>query len=318
MPQLTPEQQKLYYASQGNATNPISPLDWLKTQEVPTNIKEETPTGTLPPLGDLGNLRVALRSALNEAAQNTQASRLQQMSGLIGGGASYSVLTAALGLARSGLQTSQETIFGDVMTGYTEEQKLKETKKASALNMMNTVIDNGVFADTPAGTLLAWETEAGLPEGTALAWQARLKIEQDKSDELGTLQLQKLKQDITDAGTPASLTDLTDTLFQEYYDAGLSPTDIVTKMVVRYQNLGVQPKKEQIDKWTVKANQLKKTPTPPIVPPAPLSAKEKGQKTATVAKEIGSTIKYLPSSFAENLKSDISAVGSFFSGLFGQ
>src|SRR3990167_7844571 len=42
----------------------------------PASVKEETPAGDLPPLpsessavGDLGNLRIALREALNEAAR---------------------------------------------------------------------------------------------------------------------------------------------------------------------------------------------------------------------------------------------------------
>jgi hypothetical protein len=153
-------------------------------------------------LGDMGNLRLALKAALTEAAQTKQDSRITAMSGLLEGGASPNVINAALGLARSGLQQKSEDIFNTVMESRTEEIKLQEAKKTSAMNMINTAIDNGVFADTPAGMLLAWEKEAGLSEGTALAWQARLKIEQDKSEEKGDLQLKLLKKQIAEVNTP--------------------------------------------------------------------------------------------------------------------
>ncbi|MCR4307639.1 MAG: hypothetical protein NUV80_03690 [Candidatus Berkelbacteria bacterium] len=99
--------------------------------------------GPLPPdgepantgLGELGNLRNALRSALSEAAQTTSRNRMQQLSGLVGGGASPSVINAAIGLAQKGLQTSQETVFGDVMAAYKDanEAKQKELDRINEL-----------------------------------------------------------------------------------------------------------------------------------------------------------------------------------------
>jgi len=109
----------------------------------PTSFKEETPAGVLPPVGgepvtgDLGNLRVALRSALSEATQQTAASRMQQLSGLVEGGAAPNVFLAAIGLAQSGLRTTQETVFGDIMAGYKDqtEARQKEIDRINELRL---------------------------------------------------------------------------------------------------------------------------------------------------------------------------------------
>ncbi len=87
--------------------------------------------------GDLGNLRNALRSALSEAAQKTSTDRMTQLSGLVGGGASPSVINAAIGLAQKGLKTSQETVFGDVMAAYKDasEAKQKEMDRINELRV---------------------------------------------------------------------------------------------------------------------------------------------------------------------------------------
>ena len=214
-PQVAKQQADLNAANQGKAgyvplkvDGLLGPLTQGAIQKYGFNTQTGQPN-TLPslkteedirtePTSNLGNLRLALNTALSEAAQNTSDRRMTELSnfGLLEGDVAPNVLRAAMGLARAGLAQKEEDIFSDVMAGYTEEQKLKQERKKSALDMMNTVIDNGVFADTPAGTLLAWEKEAGLPEGTALAWQAKLKIEQDKSEEAGALQLEGLKLDI--------------------------------------------------------------------------------------------------------------------------
>lgn len=104
------------------------------TPAAPTNTKSETPASALPPLpsaggtGDLGNLRTALRSAFSEAAQGTAANRISQLSGLVGGGANPSVINAAIGLAQSGLKTSQETALSDVMSAYKDATDAKKSE----------------------------------------------------------------------------------------------------------------------------------------------------------------------------------------------
>ena len=76
--------------------------------------------------GDVGNLRIALRSALSEAAQSTAKNRMTQLSGLVEGGSTPSVFNAAIGLAQSGLKTRQETILSDVLRAHDEQRKALE------------------------------------------------------------------------------------------------------------------------------------------------------------------------------------------------
>ena len=85
----------------------------------------------------LGNLRLSLRAALNEAAQRTASQRMTQLSGFVGGGAAPSVIKAAIGLAQSGLQTSQETVFGDIMASYKDatEARQKEIDRINNLRL---------------------------------------------------------------------------------------------------------------------------------------------------------------------------------------
>ncbi len=340
MPVLTPQQQKDYYASQGSAKKPLSPLDWLKVQ-TPTNTKEETPASDLPTLmekeptggetqttGDLGNLRLALRSALNEAAQTTAKNRITALSGLMEGGVAPSVLSAAVGLAQSGLKQSQESIFSDAIAGYTEEQKARETKKTSALNMINTIIDNGVFPDTPAGTLLAWEKEAGLPEGTALAWQARLKIAQDKSEEKGNLELQLLRKEIADKSVsegPSSFTDI----MQEVIDKDGTPEQAAREAAAVSEGQGISVDQKTLSAWRNQAKNLKKTvavlsETLPSKIEQDITSMgnffDAGMKREQLRKK-GYTQAEIASSSVGNIiektTSAATSVGSFFSSLFG-
>lgn len=133
---LTPDQQKSYYATQGNAAKPLSPEEYVKSLK-----PADRPAGELPPLssdgtgtagattqslGDMGNLRLALRSALTEASQTKAGQRIQAMSGLTSGGASPNVIQAALGLAQKGLAGTTESIVSDVTRTFQEQQKLAE------------------------------------------------------------------------------------------------------------------------------------------------------------------------------------------------
>lgn len=144
-------------------TDPVTKRQYSRDLDVPGStyapytetapIKESAP-GILPPLpatetggGDLGNLRTALRSALSEAAQGVASSRIQQFSGLMGGGAAPSVIQAAIGLAQSGLKTSQETVFSDVMKTFEDQQDF-------ALQLTGRYPDSGILPSD------SWETAA--------------------------------------------------------------------------------------------------------------------------------------------------------------
>lgn len=282
----------------------------------PTSFKEETPAGTLPSSGsDLSNLTKALRSALGEASQQQSASRMTQLSGLVEGGAAPSVINAAIGLAQSGLRQRQQDIFSDTISGYTETQKLAEIKKQSAFNMINTMMDNGVFLDTPAGTLLAWEKEAGLPEGTSLSWQAGLKIAKDKSDEEYELKMKEIRQRIADAGAPSNLSGVNASL-QKYIDKGATPDEAARLVAADFADQGINIKLEDINRWTERASKLTKAPVAPPPPePTPKTAYERGQAA-------GTTLEYFPGALKETVIDKplgvAQSVGSFFSGLFGQ
>lgn len=85
----------------------------------------------------LGSFRIALKQALEESAASTAKNRMTQLSGLTEGGAAPSVITAAIGLAQSGLRQSQESVFGDIMTGYKDasEARQKEIDRINDLRL---------------------------------------------------------------------------------------------------------------------------------------------------------------------------------------
>src|SRR3990167_3746440 len=116
----------------------------------PSSFKQETPATVLPALpaptqktGDnqLGNLTVALRTALTEASQATARSRMEALSGFVSGGAAPSVINAAIGLAQGGLRQRQEVIFKETVGAYQEEQRMADERRKSAFSMINTMID---------------------------------------------------------------------------------------------------------------------------------------------------------------------------------
>lgn len=154
--------------------------------------------GASSSIGDLSNLRVALRSALTEATQQKSKSRIEALSPLLEGGAAPNVIGAAVGLAQQGLKQTQENYFNDIMTGVKDAQQSADQARRDTLNSINTMIDNGVFSDMPDGAILTLEKQAGLPEGTVLAWKARLTQAQKQSDEKAAKELQLIQSQINE------------------------------------------------------------------------------------------------------------------------
>ena len=103
----------------------------------PTNVSEETPTGDISaqefPAGDLGNLRIALRSALNEAARKRVESNFKQVAPLSTG--VPGTIGAVVDMIRAGVKSPVETTFSDIMTGYENatEAKQKEIDRINEL-----------------------------------------------------------------------------------------------------------------------------------------------------------------------------------------
>ena len=97
----------------------------LPPSSVPPGGLETTP-GTNPPASDLANMRTALRSALNEAAQKTASDRMTALSGLVGGGAAPSVINAAIGLAQQGLAQGQESVASEALKIFDDQRKAME------------------------------------------------------------------------------------------------------------------------------------------------------------------------------------------------
>ena len=218
----------------------------------------------------MGNLRVALRTALDEGARYQAESRLKVMqgSGMLKEGVAPSVFGAAIGLAQQGLNSAKEAISGDIITGYTEEQRMAQTRKQTALSTINSMIDNGVFADTPAAALLALEKSAGLSEGTALAWQSKIKDLQKKNDARSQLELRRLQLDIKESekrlsesdggGTTVNVNDI----LQDGIDNGRTAAQVARDAVTVYENLGIQVTPTMLNRWTEIAKGLKKTEAP--------------------------------------------------------
>lgn len=89
----------------------------------PTNVKDETPAGTLPPMdGSLSNFRTVLRSALNEATQIRTQSALKQLAPL-SKGAPGGMEFLADAIKAMGMRPGVETAFSDVMKSYEAERK---------------------------------------------------------------------------------------------------------------------------------------------------------------------------------------------------
>lgn len=91
----------------------------------PTNPAGGAPLTPLPPqsggTGNLSNFTTTLRAALSEAAQSQAKSRMTALSGYVTGGAAPSAINAAIGLAQSGLKTSADTMFTDILDSVKKE-----------------------------------------------------------------------------------------------------------------------------------------------------------------------------------------------------
>ncbi len=179
-----------------------------------------------------------------------------------------------MGLAQQGVQSSKEQVASDIITGYTEEQRIAQAKQQTALSTINTMIDNGVFADTPSAAILALEKAAGLQEGTALAWQARMKILQKEDDQKSALSLQRLQLDIQEAqkrltdsgsgsgtGTGAFSSNAIDIL-QDGINNGRTPAEAARDVASVYENMGIPVTQKQLNDWTVSASKLTKQVAP--------------------------------------------------------
>lgn len=299
------------YKLMTNATNPLPQGSLPSTVQAATAPASSIPTEAQGTTGGLGDLRQALSMALSEASQHNAATRINSLSGLIGGGARPSVINAALGLAQQGLARREEDVFKYVMESQTEAQKLQRERRSSALSTMNTMIDNGVFSETPAGALLALEKEAGLSEGTALAWQAKLVAAEKISDEKAKLELSILRKRLSDEKTAES-SSFRDVM-QDYINAGSSPEEAARKAATNSEALGISVNQETLTKWTEEARKMipKATESPvDLSTSPPLTAVEAGRKT-------GGVIKSIPEKFGQGLQDTGVAIGDFFSGLFG-
>ncbi len=105
------------------------------------------PTGGLDPasqaqdagsaaVGEMGNLRMALRSALNEAAKNRVANNYGQLAGA-GVTGVPGTIGSVVDMIRAGAKPAVETTFEDIMTSYKDatEAKQKELDRINALRL---------------------------------------------------------------------------------------------------------------------------------------------------------------------------------------
>lgn len=272
---------KLQAGQQPGALPPATPAPAPGTPAAPTG--GVAPGANVKPaevVGDLGNLRMALREALNEAGQSRAAKNLETLGG---GGMNVTpgTMGAVVSMIKGSAKPAIEQTFSDIITGYTEEQKRKEQKRQSTLSMINTMIDNGVFVDTPEGTLLEWEKEADLPEGTMLAWRARLKILQKMDDEKAALEMQRLKKSIASAGSPGGgdnpggPTNNFADIMQEAINQGASPAQAAREAAAVAEGMGLSVNLNMLNSWTTQASKLVKAPAPA---PAPAPAKTTKQR----------------------------------------
>jgi len=78
-------------------------------------------------VGDLGNLRIALRAALNEAAKNRVANNYQMVAPLAGG--IPGTIGSVVDMIRGGVKEPVETTFSDIITGFREATSAKEKEQ---------------------------------------------------------------------------------------------------------------------------------------------------------------------------------------------
>jgi len=159
-------------ATPGNLP-PITPIAPAGAGGAPAD-----PTGTRG-AGELGNLREALRSALGEASQTQQQNRIQQLSPLLQGGVAPNVITAALGLARAGLQQTEESKFSDIIAGVKDDNDAKQ-KEVDRINELRQEYGSAVPSSV---TDLATALDLIAPTVDAERKAKLTKMAQDQADD---------------------------------------------------------------------------------------------------------------------------------------
>lgn len=242
----------------------------------PSSLKNTLPEPTPDVgVGQMSNLRTALRAALGEATERKSASNITMLSPLLEGGAAPNVITAAIGLAQGGLRDTQDRYFNDVMQGVSDEQKLADDRKKNTMTSIEMMMDNGVFGDTPDGSLMALEKQAGLAEGSLLAWKARYNIAKKQGDEKFALEQEVLRSQIAEnkAQTAKAYADASDSggtgpgggisnftdVMQAAIDQGATPEQAAREAVMASENIGVQVDDKKLSAWVKQAKTMKKT-----------------------------------------------------------
>lgn len=104
-------------------------------ETAPRSVKSETPASELAPAatgaagetgGNLGNLRIALRSALNEAAKKRMANQFEQVSGALGGEFVPGTIGSITQMIRAGVETPVESTFRDITTALQDQQNFAQ------------------------------------------------------------------------------------------------------------------------------------------------------------------------------------------------
>ena len=155
-PQFGVKWQEIYQANKGiiganpNLIRPGQKLIIPDKAGTAPSVGGETPAGdisrTLPGEqqdtgGQLGNFRMALKSALNEAAGRRVANRAKQVMPLAGG--VPGTMSSIVNMIKSGVKAPVESIFNDIMADF-------KSTKDFALNMSSRYPDAGILpTDTP-------------------------------------------------------------------------------------------------------------------------------------------------------------------------
>ncbi len=165
-------------------------------QETPTgNIAGKLKTGAAPSSkagptsvsGGFGNFRVALKAALNEAAQARSAARIQQVYPDLGG------VPGTMGDIARMIRGSIAPPVEDVFTTIIEEQS--EQRKQS-MDLLETLARDGTLGILPDSTLVNLGRNAGLQEGIVVAWKSRIAAAVEQSDRMGELEILKIQSEI--------------------------------------------------------------------------------------------------------------------------
>lgn len=145
--------------------------------------------------GPLGNLRLALRDALNEAGRRRVESKFKQLMPVTEGLPPGS-LGGIVDFIRSGVKTPIESIFGETERKLQEEAKFQIERQGQTLDLLGAFAKDGSLALMPDSALLEMGRTAGLSEGLTLAWKARIAAMAKADDATQALQLRKIESEI--------------------------------------------------------------------------------------------------------------------------